>query len=82
MGKEIGKVTHWYDKIGVAVVKLTGTLKKGDKVVIKRGDEEVEDTITSIQVDHKDVDSAGKSDDVAIKLSKKAKEGAIVCQAE
>lgn len=82
MGKEIGKVTHWYDKIGVAVIKLTGTLKKGDKIVIKRGDEEIEDTVTSIQVDHKDVDSAEKSDDVAIKLSQKTKEGAIVCKAD
>ena len=61
MGKEIGKVTHWYNKIGVAVVKLTGTLKKGDKIIIKRGDEEIEETVTSIQVDYKDVDSAGKS---------------------
>ena len=78
MAKEIGKVIHWYDKIGVAVVKLTGPIKKGDTVQIKRGDNEFEETISSIQIDHKDVKSAKKGDDAAIKLSQVAKEGATV----
>jgi len=82
MGKEIGKVTHWYDKLGVAAVKLSGTLKRGDKITIKRGDDEFEDTVSSIQVDRQDVDSAGKSDDAAIKLSQQAKEGAVIATAE
>jgi len=82
MAKEIGKITHWYDKIGVAGVKLNGKLNKGDKVVIKRGDNEFEETISSLQIDHKDVDSAGKGDDVAIKLSQKVREGATIYGAE
>jgi len=82
MGKELGKVTHWYDKLSVAVVKLGGALKKGDKVVVKRGDNEFEDTVSSIQVDYKDVDSAKARDDVAIKLSQKAKEGSVIYTAE
>ena len=81
MGKELGKVIHWYDKISVAVIKLDGPLKKGDRVVVKHGDEEFEDTITSIQIDHKDVDAAKKGDDAAVKLSQKAKEGSLVCNA-
>jgi len=78
MAKQIGTVTHWYDKISVAVVKLTAKLTKGDKVKIKKGDEEFEDTVTSLQIDHKDVSSAKKGDDAAIKLSGRAKEGAVV----
>ncbi|MFH1608457.1 MAG: translation elongation factor-like protein [Patescibacteria group bacterium] len=78
MEKEIGKVTHYYDKINVAVIKLDGKLKKGDKIKIKKGDEEIEEVINSMQIDHKDVDSAKKRDDVAIKLIHKTKEGAIV----
>jgi len=78
MAKQIGTVTHWYDKISVAVVKLTAKLTKGDKVKIKKGDEEFEDTVTSLQIDHKDVSSAKKGDDAAIKLSQRAKEGAVV----
>ena len=78
MEKEIGTVTHWYDKLGVAVVTLKAGLKKGDTVKIKRGENEFEDTVSSIQIDHADVDSAKKGDEAAIKLSKRAKEGATI----
>lgn len=74
----MGKITHWFDKINVAVIKLDGKLSKGDKIKIKRGDEEIEEVIESMQIDHKDVDSAKKRDDVAIKLTQKTKEGASV----
>ena len=76
--KPVGVVTHWYDKIGVAVVKLSGKLNKGDKIKIKRGEEEFEETVASLQIDHKDVASAKKGDDAAIKLGGRAKEGAEV----
>ncbi|MEK7652794.1 MAG: hypothetical protein AAB334_02520 [Patescibacteria group bacterium] len=78
MEKEIGVITHWFDKINVAVIKLNGSLKKGDKIKIMKGDIEFEETIDSMQIDHKNVDSAKKGDDVAIKLSEKTKEGALV----
>ena len=78
MAKEIGKVTHWYDKISVAVIKLSAPLKVGDTVQVKRGKTEFEETINSLQIDHKDVQSAKKGDEVATKLSEKAKEGAIL----
>lgn len=80
--KPIGKVTHWYDKINVAVVELSAPLKKGDTVKIVRGDQEFEETVSSMQLDHKDVESAKKGDEVAIKLSQKTKEGAIVYRTE
>ena len=51
---------------------------KNDKIKIRKGDTEFEETIDSMQIDHKNVDSAKKGDDVAIKLSEKTKEGAIV----
>jgi translation initiation factor IF-2 len=76
--KQIGIVTHWYDKIGVAVVKLSGKLGKGDGIVVRKGDEEFKDTVASLQINHKDVSSAKKGDDAAVKLSQRAKEGASV----
>lgn len=74
----IGKVTHWYDKLGVAVVKLNSALKVGDQIKVKRGDEEFTDTVDSMQLDHKPVDSGKKGDEVAVKVSKQTKEGAEV----
>jgi len=81
MSKPVGKVVHWYDKISVAVLSLNGVLKVGDKIKVKRGDEEFEEEVASLQVDHKDVAKAKKGDEVAIKLSKRAKEGAEIHKA-
>ncbi|MBI2475651.1 MAG: hypothetical protein HYV67_00190 [Candidatus Taylorbacteria bacterium] len=80
--KEIGKVTHWYDKIGVAVVKLSAALKVGDKIKVKRGEEEFEDLVSSMQLDHAPVQGGKKGQEVAVKLSRPAKDGALVCKAE
>jgi len=76
--KSVGTVTHWYDKIGVAVIKLSDTLKSGDRIKIKQGEEEFEDVVSSIQVNYKDVSYAKAGDEVAVKLSRKAKEGSVV----
>lgn len=76
--KEVGKVTHWYDKIGVAVVKLSGALKVGDSVKIEHGGEEFDDTISSMQINHETVESGKKGEEVAIKLTQKAKEGSTI----
>jgi len=80
--KEIGKVVHWYDKIGVAVIKLSGSLKQGDKIKIKKGDEEFEDTVSSMQLEHEAVKTGKKGQEVAVKLTQMAKEGAVVSPAE
>lgn len=76
--KPIGVVTHWYDKIGVAVVKLSGTLKKGDRIRVHRGDSEFEETISSMQFEHEDIASGKKGQSIAIKLSERGKEGAEI----
>jgi putative protease len=82
MEKEIGKITHWYDKISVAVIKLTNVLKRGDRIKIKKGAEEIEELVNSLQIDRTDVEKGKKGDEVAVKLSKKAKEGSIVYKVE
>lgn len=76
--KEVGKVTHWYDKIGVAVVKLSGSLSVGDQIKVTRGDSEFETSVSSMQIDHEDVPAGKKGDEIAIKLSQPTKEGAVI----
>jgi len=77
----IGKVTHYYDKIGVAIIELKDTLKVGDAVKLKKGDEETEQTINSIQIEKAAVDSADKGAIVGIKVDQAVKEGTEVYQA-
>lgn len=76
---KVGKVTHYYDKIGVAIVELTGTLSVGDKVKFVRGGEDLfEQGVDSIQIEHEKVDSAKKGDVVGLKTKELIKEGAEV----
>ena len=74
----IGKVIHWYDKIGVAVVKLGKSLKVGDSIKVKHGDSEFGEEITSMQLNHEPIKSGKKGDEVAIKLSQKASVGSEI----
>jgi len=76
--KEIGKVTHWYDKIGVAVIKLSAGLKVGDTIKVRHGEEEFSATVDSMQIDHESVDKGKKGDEIALKLPQKAKDGSLI----
>jgi len=76
--KELGKVVHYFDKIQVAVIKLGGVLKVGDKIKIVRADHEFTETVGSMQVDHKDIVTASKGEEVAIKVNEPTKDGALI----
>lgn len=79
MDKPIGKVTHYYDKLGVAIIDLSkGGLKSGDEVKFKRGEEEFSQKIESLQVEHETVDSVKKGDSFGVKVDKPTKPGTEV----
>ncbi len=80
-GKPIGKVSHYYDKIGVAIVDLKAPLKKGDSVKFMRGDQEFEQMVESMQFDHQDIAAAAKGKSIGLKVAQKVKEGALVFKA-
>ncbi len=76
---KIGKVTHFYDKIGVAVVELSADLNIGDKIKFVRGGEDLfEQNVDSIQIEHEKKDSAGKGEVIGLKVAQEVKEGAEV----
>ena len=81
MGKTlVGEVAHFFGKINVAALKLSGDLKVGDKVSIEHKDGSVvlEQTVDSMQIEHKEVESAKAGDDVAIKTAEKVHSGNLV----
>ncbi len=80
--KKIGAVTHYYGNIGVAIIALTGKLSKGDKIKFEGGKTEFEQVVESMQVEHKEIDSAKKGDIIGIKVSEKVAEGMEVSLVE
>lgn len=76
---KVGEVTHYYDKIGVAIVEVTNLISVGDTIKFVRGGEDIfEQKIESIQVEHEKKDSANKGDVVGLKTERQVKEGAEV----
>ena len=80
--KEIGKVIHYYDKVMVAVVRLSGALAAGDMVKVVKGDDDFAMKVASMQVDHQPVEKGKKGEEVAIKVDSPTKEGAVVYKVE
>lgn len=75
---KIGKVIHFYDKISVAIVRLDQPLAKGDTVKFIKDDQEFEQMIDSMQINHQEIESAKKGDEVGIKVSQTVKENTEV----
>jgi len=74
----VGKVIHYYDKIEVAVVKLQKSLKIGDKVKFEKGDKSFEQIIESMQLEHEQVTSGKKGEEIAVKVDQVAKNDTAV----
>ena len=75
-GKLIGRITHYFSNIAVAVVNLSSPLKKGDTIRIVGGQEtDFEQKVGSMQIEHEEVKSAKKGDSIGIEVGEKVHEG-------
>ena len=74
-GKLIGKVTHYFSKIGVAVIELSDTLKVGDTIRIVGGETDFNQVIESMEIEHQKVETAKAGDSVGLKVSQKVRDG-------
>ena len=54
--EQIGHVSAYYSKIGVAAIELTATLSVGEKIKVKGATTDFEIEVTSMQIDHEVVD--------------------------
>ena len=80
--KQIGVVSHWFGKISVAAIALTGKIAIGDRIHVLGHTTDFEQEVASMQVMHQDVREAGPGDDVAIKLVARARGGDRVLRVE
>ncbi len=73
--KEIGEISNYFAHVEAAAIKLMAPLKVGDTIRIKGGDMDFEQTIDSMQVNRKPVQSAKKGDEVGILVKEKVRKG-------
>lgn len=73
--KLVGKVTHYYDKIDVAIVELEDDLEYGDRISIEGASTNVEQMVDSMQIEHNAVKAAHKGDAIGLKVPEKVRPG-------
>ncbi|HDH45072.1 MAG TPA: translation elongation factor-like protein [Thermococcus sp.] len=73
--KLVGKVTHYFTRIGVAVVELEDELRIGDKISIEGKTTNFQQNVESMQIEHKPVEVAKPGDSIGLKVKERVREG-------
>jgi putative protease len=71
--RQIGKITHFFDKINVAVIELDSPVKVGDIIRIRGSTTDLEQPIKEMQVEHKKIERAGKGEAIGMKVKDKVR---------
>lgn len=71
---EIGKITHFFSKIGVAVIELKKPLKVGDTIAIKGPTTDFEQKVDSMQIEHENVKEAKAGQSIGLKVTERVRE--------
>jgi len=71
---EVGRITHYYNHLNVAVLSLAGDLKVGDMIHILGHVTEFTQPVGSIEIEHHKVMSVKQGDDVAIQVVEPVRE--------
>lgn len=72
---KIGYVSHYFNKIGVAAIKITSELNKGETIHIKGHTTDFVQKVDSIQIEHQSFDKAKAGEEVGIKVQEPVREG-------
>jgi len=76
MEEEIGRITHYFSKIGVAVIEITAeSLKVGETIRIKGHTSDFTQTVESLQQEHLSVPEIRKGVSAGIKVKEHVREG-------
>jgi translation elongation factor EF-Tu-like GTPase len=76
--QEVGRVTHFYPKILVAVVELKLPLATGDRIEIVGRNTHFEQIVESMQIEHKTITSARAGQSIGLKVADRVREEDVV----
>lgn len=75
MDIRIGKVTHYYDRISVAVLELYQELSVGETIHVLGRMTDFTQKVSSMEIEHHKIQSAGPKAEVALKVIEPVREG-------
>lgn len=74
-GERIGEVTHFYNKISVAVLRLTKDLRVGDEIHFLGRNTDFKQEVASMQIEHEPITDAEAGQEVAVRVTQRARRG-------
>jgi len=72
--RTIGRIMHYFGRLGAAAVSLTDTLRVGDRIHVVGHTTDATMTVDRMQIEHKDVQAANPGDDVAVHVAERVRE--------
>lgn len=73
--KQVGVVEHFFDKISVAMIRLSDTLKVGENIRIKSKSAEFTQAVSSMQIDRVPAQEGKTGDLISVKVDQKVCKG-------
>ncbi len=74
----IGTVSHYYNHLGVAVIRLTGEMSYGDRILLLGHTTDFVQEVSSMEIEHRKVQSVGRGAEVAVKVDEPVRQGDLV----
>jgi len=79
MEQEIGRITHYFSKIGVGIIEINkGTLQLGNTIHILGHTTDYYQKISSMQMEHNSVEMVSVGETVGLKVDYEVRENDIV----
>ncbi len=69
----IGEVTHYFSRIGVAVVELQGDIRVGDRIRIEGATTSFEQQVESMEIENERIEAAGEGQAIGLKVKEKVR---------
>jgi len=77
--QEIGIIENYFSKIGVAVIHVNnGELLLNDTIIIKGSTSDFKMTVTSMEIDRKEVERVKSGEKVGLKVPERVRPGDLV----
>ena len=76
---QVGKVTHYFTKIGVAIIEVAnGSIKVGDELHIKGHTSDFKQKVDSMQIEHENVEMAEPGQSIGVKVNEPVRANDLV----
>ena len=74
----IGKVAHYFTKLGVAIIELSGELCTGDEICIQGPTTNFKQVVESMEIERAKVEKAGTGQSIGLKSMERVRQGDLV----